>query len=678
MKATVQNISITVLAILLSGCTNNFDLTNESDSEQVQVESNFNYETVQSNEFTIDIITPSNATVSNILVKVYYMSGEEKRVVFKGFSNESGSLEVQLSLPTWVSTIFIEPQYIGLPTKEIEVSSLYGQTIQIGGEAYSKVNSAASLKASTVGNYFVLGTWDGNGVPNYLEPKNDVITQTLLDNVNASLPEGTPLPISHPQYLEDGVESNLNIIQEAEIWVTFVHEGAGWKNVLGYYTYPTGSEPQSVSDLTNRTIIFPNTSFAGSGGGLISGNKVQLQYYNESVGNFQPNFPAGVTVGWFLIGNAWTGSTIGSGNYTHYSNKSLNIESDATIQQHNVLLFDAENELLLLAFEDIRRDATSCDQDFNDAVFYATASPITAVETSRTQIIDKPTDSDNDGVTDVFDAFPFDNTKATINTYPADGVYGSLLYEDLWPHKGDYDFNDMVIDYQISHILNASNGLVAIESNFVLRAIGAGFQNGFAFELPITQGAVQSVSGAVLNANLFSLNANRTESGVANTVVPVFDNAYDIIQPSGGSYVNTLGTANYVQPDTVRVTINLSNPISTSATGLPPYNPFIVVDGNREVEVHLPNSIPTSKANASFFSTGDDNSSTATGVYYTSEKYLPWAMNVPESFSYPFEKSSITNAYLMFQKWAESGGYNFMDWYMDKPGYRNNTEIYSK
>ncbi len=30
---------------------------------------------------------------------------------------------------------------------------------------------------------------------------------------------------------------------------------------------------------------------------------------------------------------------------------------------------------------------------------------------------------------------------------PSEQFTGTLAYEDLWPGKGDYDFNDLVVDY---------------------------------------------------------------------------------------------------------------------------------------------------------------------------------------------------------------------------------------
>ncbi len=61
-----------------------------------------------------------------------------------------------------------------------------------------------------------------------------------------------------------------------------------------------------------------------------------------------------------------------------------------------------------------------------------------------------------------------------------------------------------------------------------------------------------------------------------------------------------------------------------------------------------------------------------------SDKYLPWAINIPIQFDYPAEKQDITQAYLNFNKWVASRGFNNMDWYKSNNGYRDNDKIYSK
>ena len=78
------------------------------------------------------------------------------------------------------------------------------------------------------------------------------------------------------------------------------------------------------------------------------------------------------------------------------------------------------------------------------------------------------------------------------------------------------------------------------------------------------------------------------------------------------------------------------------------------------------------------FGKGQDNSNPSKGKYYMSDKYLPWALNIPVQFDYPAEKEDITKTYLMFNNWAITRGGSYTDWYTNKTGYRDINRIYIK
>ncbi|MBE0651128.1 MAG: LruC domain-containing protein [Bacteroidales bacterium] len=265
----------------------------------------------------------------------------------------------------------------------------------------------------------------------------------------------------------------------------------------------------------------------------------------------------------------------------------------------------------------------------------------------------------------------------TTNYYPASG-FGTLAYEDLWPYKGDYDFNDMVIDYQFKVNTNTSNYLESVEGTFILKAFGAYYQNGFGFQLSkaINQNDI-TVTGYQLKENIINLNSNGTEAGQANSTIIVFDNDYKLMPPQGGIGDNTTPSEPYITPDTIHITITFKpNTYTYNDLDIADFNPFIFVNQDRTVEVHLPGYAPTSLANTSLFGTGDDDSNPAAGRYYETKNNLPWAINLYSSFAYPVEKVAIVNAYLKFAAWAQSGGTEYQDWYKDLSGYRDNGNIY--
>ena len=266
-------------------------------------------------------------------------------------------------------------------------------------------------------------------------------------------------------------------------------------------------------------------------------------------------------------------------------------------------------------------------------------------------------DTDGDGVPDDQDDYPDDPDKAFNNYFPGENTWASLAFEDLWPHQGDYDFNDLVIKYNINQVTNSGNNVVEIKADFQPAHDGASFINGFAFQLPVAATSVESVSGYNLTGSYVTLNTNGTESGQTLANIVVFD--------------QTVPNLN----STLNIEISFNTPVDPVTLGSAPYNPYLIIDEQINKEVHLPDMGPTALAEPGYFDTGDDTSDPATGRYYKSATNLPWAINIVYDFVWPLENREITQGYLKFGEWAESGGTLYSDWYKDTPGYRDNSKL---
>lgn len=236
-------------------------------------------------------------------------------------------------------------------------------------------------------NYQFLSPYNSSGVPTVMAVP-DVISPVTMTLLNSALPESYPVPVYNPQYISAGYDTDLILDSAAEVWVTFVTEGAGYRNVLGFYTYDINNPPTTAPTPQQITVIFPNASLPNSGGNLPSGSKVSLG-----------TFPAGTGIGWVLLADAWNGSSVASGLWKLYSNPDFNPETDPNLRHHNVLINDPANQRVILGFEDVKRNLSSCDHDFNDAVFYVTANPFSAMRTANYANIADSADvtSGNDG-----------------------------------------------------------------------------------------------------------------------------------------------------------------------------------------------------------------------------------------------------------------------------------------
>ncbi len=660
----MKKIVLLSLSLLCAACVK--EIVHEGQPATIEVATpNFGYQTSKAIGLQITTLDNRDVPLHNVPLEVGFNLDNQFVVLMTGATNAKGQFTFQNTIPSYLEEVIVRTDYPSLPS-ETTVTLASGTTLTLGGKMNSstKKNSSGGGRVDASG-FSYLSSFDSNGVPNNLEPVNDYIAQDLLDMINTTLPERMPVPTNNPQYLSSTIDTDTRITSPAEVWVTFVTEGAGYRNALGYYTYPLNSPPATVADIQELNIVFPNVSLPGSGGNLTTGSKVSLG-----------TFPANTGIGWFLIPNGWNGSAVTAQPETKYSTKNLNTYTSAAYRQQTVLLHDANREIILLGMEDLSRP--SGDNDFNDAVFYITANPFSSIATDK--LVDTKTtvgtDTDGDGVIDRNDKYPTEANKAFDVFTPGAGIYGSLAFEDQWPAKGDYDMNDLVIDYNFQLVANTANAVVEMRVNLLVKAVGAAYQNGFGIELPISPSKVASVSGTFPSRSRTSLLPNGVEANQSSAVIIGFENTSSVFNTSG--FVNTKITDAYITPVALNWVITFTEPIKMSDLGYVPYNPFIFVNGDRAREVHLADFTPTSLANTLLLGTAADSSRPNEGRYYKSGSNMPWAINIALPFDYPQESRPINEAHTKFSSWAQSGGFTFKDWYKNLNGYRKSNLIYKK
>lgn len=210
--------------------------------------------------------------------------------------------------------------------------------------------------------YSYMGTYDAQGRPNYLVEK-DVISKELSSFVNSKLPEKSDIRKTFPEYLKN---ADLAVTAKSDVYITFLAEGSGYKNSVGYYLYKTGSSPKKPEEIKNIVYMFPHAQWNDSGS-LQAGDKVKLG-----------TIEAGMSIGFVLIENGWDALTQKiNDNAPHYcSNKELNPENFDEFKAHTVLFDYAAENKVIIGFEDINRTLPECDHDFNDVVMYATVKPV--------------------------------------------------------------------------------------------------------------------------------------------------------------------------------------------------------------------------------------------------------------------------------------------------------------
>ena len=212
----------------------------------------------------------------------------------------------------------------------------------------------------------------------------------------------------------------------------------------------------------------------------------------------------------------------------------------------------------------------------------------------------------------------------------------------------------------IRQITNASGLVKEIRMTYQIMAKGAGRSSGFAVELT----GLPSTTAQSTTLNDTSL----AQSGAANgdLAFRLFnDSSVEAPKPTGYSYVNTVKSQQpAVTGKIFQLNIVITTPFNTSLLKYPaPYNPFIFHKEATGEEIHLPGFQPTTAADISKFGTQDDNTNPSVKRYYISKLGFPWALNLPQGWKWPTERTDIVTAYPDFKAWAESGGTLKLGWY---------------
>lgn len=682
--------ALLVLAVSLNSCKKSIDEV----GEQTELAGNkvapddFTYSTTKEVTFNVQLLNDSEKPLTGVMVAIYDPANvSEGTELTKVLSDKDGYIRTKLRVSSSLNNFVVDARYFGL-LGNVKVYAQNGiVTAIIGGSSVasgnitkeSNVTSKSSSRLSAVGAgtnsissktvmKYDLDDFDNLGRPiaskRYTPDAIDWSKlKALIDN---SLPERQYVAA---KYIATEAPANLSITALSDVWISFVHEGADYRNSFGFYTYTTGNPPKTNADIDTIHMVFPNASLKGHNGvgNMVMGDKVKIG-----------RFPAGVSIGFVLFQNAYNDDrSISTKNTTFYSNEDLNPE-DAKLKRHNVLLHNASQGTFLIGFEDIdRRSGYGSDQDFNDLVVYAQSNPVEAISPANIPYLEeKVVDSDGDGVPDDRDEYPNDKNRAYNRYYPSKSIWGTTAFEDLWPSEGDYDLNDLVVSYQYKFAMSSANKVVDLNAQYKTLAAGASQTNGFGVQLPLNPSAISKVTGSNLTSGYIKQAANGTEANQSEAVVIAFDNHRSLFG-GASSFINTLSTGSYLTVPTTTIDIEFSSPLDENFTTNAPFNPFMISNQERGKEVHLVGKKPTSLADLSLLGTQSDNSKPNKDRYYLTAANRPFAIDIYGSFIYPQERVNITDAYPHFAAWASSGGKAFDDWFSNTAkGYRNESVLY--
>jgi hypothetical protein len=291
---------------------------------------------------------------------------------------------------------------MSLPTGSKSISSIDN----------SNYNYLTGDNSAVVGWNAARSSFVGKGKPS-ANLDTEPITLEDIELINSKLPEGNKDYV----FANNGVFAGENVVSdlrftdppndqnEHTVQVTFIDEGAGYKNSLGYFFYVeiegTIHLLDNADDNTDNsagyyrpTVIFPNASsiaggFLRSDGVLLPGHRRTLKG-NLANGKFQ-----NVNIGFFLVPNGWDNRDVSTSIGVRYDNKAI-LHTTSKMNPNYVpgaigaanhgyqsVLFNRNSgESYVVGFEDIQRP--SGDGDFNDLIFRITTDPVVNLANTAT------------------------------------------------------------------------------------------------------------------------------------------------------------------------------------------------------------------------------------------------------------------------------------------------------
>ncbi|MGL1934388.1 MAG: LruC domain-containing protein [Fibrobacterales bacterium] len=254
------------------------------------------------------------------------------------------------------------------------------------------------------------------------------------------------------------------------------------------------------------------------------------------------------------------------------------------------------------------------------------------------------------------------------------GHVGRVAFEDLYPTLGDFDFNDVVMDYTIiEHTTITDNGssldtaLSQIEFKIIPVAHGAYYDHGFAISLGHTRAPTSiTINGIPQDVAAITI--------YGECILTFTNNIFSEYQlPANKRYVNvgagsTQGQHTVVPYEALPVFTALvtfapgTQPLKHTA----PYKPFLKWGGSLTKQVHLPGQIPIHGFDNQYLSMeeeGTDYVPHDTLSNFRTLNNLPWAIIVNNDWYPPQENVHIVATTPDFACYVESGGTNCNNWY---------------
>ncbi len=458
---------------------------------------------------------------------------------------------------------------------------------------------------------------------------------------------------------ENGIIHTI-VHEKVELSMSFITEAAAYCNCFGYYYYKTGEAPTTVAEgmALDKFIIFPNASIAGSPftlgsvsaqetatnrsaykgySPIESGDRVKLLFKDPETGEVSTYFPAGYTVGFFLVANAYdigwrrNGANDATGvdyDMTSHLNFGVNYNFDYPDRKKmantypicsNVHMNHSSlgTKLRYVSFNEKVSDEEYIIFGVEDATDFSYTDMVFTIESSDPWMTHRNR------------LYEWTEIESTIGLY---------AFEDKWPEEGDYDMNDAIIRHTRQRTIDSDNKLAAVTDYF----------------------EIVSEDNAASNVNAFSVQIPEEQIGEISYSDGV------VAEPSTSSYVIFPNIKRAKKGAKASITRKFSEK-TLDANSLT-YNPYLIANADLNMEedraeIHLADHKITTLG-LKYYSGTVVNSEWYTSRFISGDGRFPFAISIPLPDWNPSAPAvRIDETFAKFLPWVTSNGSKYQDWY---------------
>ncbi|HAR63795.1 MAG: hypothetical protein DKM50_08720 [Candidatus Margulisiibacteriota bacterium] len=275
-------------------------------------------------------------------------------------------------------------------------------------------------------------------------------------------------------------------------------------------------------------------------------------------------------------------------------------------------------------------------------------------------------DSDNDGVPDAWDEYPFDPSRSFLQTT----IYPHIIsFEDLYPSSGDRDTNDLAAYIDINTKTAKKGYLKSISGTVKLKARGAKetYLSDFGIRFLLNNNIANAGNAASLGSarieeytsrNVLIRTQSVTIMNNSDLILPLFSNTGNKFGTDHG-LINTFMNKPFNPGGQVLFSVTFEDPMNLKTSLYEMYDPYLkitnfqgtIYDIHRPFFNPLPNSADPTTGQASKFI--DDNN-------------FPFCVMIPMStWFWPLETVDISLSYPDIFNWVNSNFKNSQQWYTD-------------